>query len=587
MKLSQGHVAVRAFAVAALASALLTPTAALATDPPKDAEWTETYITEADGTKLHADVLRPKGLPAGTKTPVILSIGPYFNHSGQVGALGPVEDAPYEPTGDAAPSSRFYDFLYGADLMHRGYTYVMVDLRGFGASTGCLDWAGPGEQADVKAAVEWASSQPWSSGRVGMYGKSYDAVTGLIGIAQQPKGLAAVVAQEPVYDLYRYLYANRVRFLNSLATPALYDFIAESPGKTGDSSEYNQNSVQTPDCPAKNWADQQDPNHDAAYWKPRNLIASTAGKKTPLFLTQGLLENNTKPDGSSDFFKGIAAPKRAWFGMWDHVRGNDVGENGRLAMGRTGWFDEVMRFYDRYLKGRKPRVVDPPVVVESSDGRWRSEKAWPPADARDRTSALLPGSYSDDGLNNGSGEGGSPNGLGTWTFSPPLAHTAHVAGELRATVDADGPADSNLVADVYDVDSEGSAVLISRNAYLLHGAEKASFDLYDIDWILPAGHRLGVLLTGSNAEWWQHQPTFAGVTVKGGSVTIPFLSCKRTGNLSGARSIRLDAWLEDAPFTVDEETIKSATSPSFNLPPKQKACSAKKKKSRKRARRRR
>ena len=41
-----------------------------------------------------------------------------------------------------------------------------------------------------------------------MYGKSYDGVTGLIGIAQQPKGLAAVVAQEPVYDLYRYLYSQ-------------------------------------------------------------------------------------------------------------------------------------------------------------------------------------------------------------------------------------------------------------------------------------------------------------------------------------------------------------------------------------------
>jgi len=30
-----------------------------------------------------------------------------------------------------------------------------------------------------------------------------------------------VVSQEPVYDLYRYLYMNRVRFENSLATPAL------------------------------------------------------------------------------------------------------------------------------------------------------------------------------------------------------------------------------------------------------------------------------------------------------------------------------------------------------------------------------
>jgi hypothetical protein len=31
--------------------------------------------------------------------------------------------------------------------MQRGSTYVMVDLRGFGGSSGCLDWGGPGEQS--------------------------------------------------------------------------------------------------------------------------------------------------------------------------------------------------------------------------------------------------------------------------------------------------------------------------------------------------------------------------------------------------------------------------------------------------------
>ena len=165
---------------------------------------------------------------------MILSIGPYFNHSGPDRARSArSRTRRTRPTGEAGPSARFYDFINGAKLMERGYTWVQVDLRGFGGSSGCLDWGGPGEQADVKAAVEWAAAQPWSTGKVGMYGKSYDGVTGLIGIAQQPQGLAAVVAQEPVYDLYRYLYTNRVRFTNSLATPALYDAIAGTPGTHG------------------------------------------------------------------------------------------------------------------------------------------------------------------------------------------------------------------------------------------------------------------------------------------------------------------------------------------------------------------
>ena len=123
--------------------------------------------------------------------------------------------------------------------MERGYTFMMVDLRGFGGSTGCLDWGGPGEQSDVVNAVQWAASQPWSTGKVGMYGKSYDGVTGLIGVDKQPAGLAAVVSQEPVYDLYRYLYGDGMRRTNAFLTPALYDLIDATPGPITDDPNYN------------------------------------------------------------------------------------------------------------------------------------------------------------------------------------------------------------------------------------------------------------------------------------------------------------------------------------------------------------
>jgi hypothetical protein len=45
------------------------------------------------------------------------------------------------------------------------------------------------------------------------------------------------------------------------------------------------------------------------------------------------------------------------------VRGNETDESGRLKMGRAGWFDEVMRFYDRFLKGVEPSTEDPMVTV--------------------------------------------------------------------------------------------------------------------------------------------------------------------------------------------------------------------------------
>jgi predicted acyl esterase len=548
--------------------------AARADAPPPGSTWTQATITEPDGTKLHADVLRPSNLPAGAKTPVIVSVGPYFNHSGQTGPLGPVEGTPYDPTGTAGPSSRFYDFINGARLMERGYSFVMVDLRGFGASTGCLDWGGPGEQADVKAAVEWAASQSWSTGHVGMYGKSYDGVTGLMGVASKPAGLEAVVSQEPVYDMYRYLYSNRVRFENSLLTPALYTAIDLTPGSIQDDPGYNVNGADNtarPGCYALNYLEQQSDDHGSAFWKARDLIAKAKGSTVPLFMTQGFIENNTKPDGAFDFFNGVAGPKRAWFGMWDHVRGNDVDESGRLAMGRHGWFDEVMRFYDQYLRGEAPSVVDPPVAVETSDGSWRSESQWPPADASSVTTALKPGSYTDDAQNNGTGDGA---GTGIWTFSPPLAHDAHLAGIPKVTVNASITLpDANLVADVYDVDSGGRATLISRGTYLLPGSGAVSFDLYGDDWKLPAGHRVGVLLTSSNSEWWLHRPTLQPVTVGSASISLPWRSCAGGAAIEGGPSIKLDDYKASAPFAVPAATIAGATDPSFALPGVLGACS--------------
>src|SRR4051794_13874389 len=294
------------FVLFALMAAAL-PATASAAPVPEGADWSQATFPSSDGVKLHADILRPKGLAPTAKTPVILSIGPYFNHSGQTGPAGPAEDTSYDPVGPAGPSDRFNDFVEGAQLMKRGYTFVMVDLRGFGGSTGCLDWAGPGEQADVVNAVKWAASQSWSTGKVGMYGKSYDGVTGLIGANHHPAGLGAVVSQEPVYDLYRYLYGDGIRRLNSVLTPALYDLIDMTPGPATDDPNYNINGLddhQRPGCPALNWYDQAgNDDHYSDYWRQRNLIPAAKNSSVPLFLTQGLTENNTVADGTAQYLQ--------------------------------------------------------------------------------------------------------------------------------------------------------------------------------------------------------------------------------------------------------------------------------------------
>src|SRR5437763_7020038 len=137
-----------------------------------------------------------------------------------------------------------------------------------------------------------------------MYGKSYDALTGLTGVDKRPHALGAVVSQEPVYDLYRYLYGDGMRRENSVATPALYDAIALTPGPAADDPTYNAEGATTPDCLATNWLAQAgDDDHDSAFWKARNLIPGAQGSDVPLFLTQGLTENNTVSDGTAQFLR--------------------------------------------------------------------------------------------------------------------------------------------------------------------------------------------------------------------------------------------------------------------------------------------
>src|SRR5687767_9101179 len=106
-----------AFALTTAAIAIV-PATAGAAPLPAGSTWLEATIPSADGVQLHADILRPSHLDPNAKTPVVLSIGPYFNHAGQTGALGPVQGTTYDPTGPSeGPNERFHDLIEGAKLM--------------------------------------------------------------------------------------------------------------------------------------------------------------------------------------------------------------------------------------------------------------------------------------------------------------------------------------------------------------------------------------------------------------------------------------------------------------------------------------
>lgn len=77
-------------------------------------------------------------------------------------------------------------------LVEYGYVLVTVDLRGRNDSEG--EWTpwvkDPQDAHDV---IEWVAAQPWCTGKVGMVGGSYDALTQWWTLAGHPQHLACIV----------------------------------------------------------------------------------------------------------------------------------------------------------------------------------------------------------------------------------------------------------------------------------------------------------------------------------------------------------------------------------------------------------
>jgi putative CocE/NonD family hydrolase len=531
---------------------------------PEGAVWTEAYFPSADrsGVQLHADVLRPAHLSPRAKTPVILAVGPYFSHAGQTGPEG------WPQTG---PSGRFADFTSGTDLFARGYTYVMVDLRGFGGSTGCLDWVGPGEQADVKAAIQWAASQRWSTGKVGMYGKSYDAVTGLVGNNLRLGALKAVVAQEPVWNMYNYLFSNGVPRPNVTGTPNAYNGIATIQPLPDDTERYRANASYEeshPECLTENVTRNNNPDLGSPYWRARNLAAGAKGTSTPLFVTQGFIENNTKPEDMEEYLDNHRGVERGWLGQWEHVRGNDTNDQGQLLQGRAGFFDEVMRFYDRYLKGTGPVVRDPAYAIEDNTGAWRAQPTWPMPSSS--TLASLPdGQYADDGVASTLAAPAAPAGQ-EWDMehatdpAPPVAARrapAPVAGDAHSYFSWSTPvtsrvritatprvslhagASGNVMVRLWDVAPDGTAVMFDENVALIERAGRVAFDLKSTDWTFEKGHQLGVQIGTIGSGSWLDTPSGNTIRVIRARLALALQNPRYDVPTQGDRSPFLDTYL--------------------------------------------
>ena len=188
-------------------------------------EW-DVPITMSDGAVLKSNVYRPAdaaGNAVDVQTPVILNMTPYTKLVSAVAnaALSIPELA--DPlmaftrglNPDAKPFTGITElakavsggglrtFSIDPELVKSGYAQIVVDVRGTGFSQGIWQVLEKREQQDTIEVIDWAASQPFANGQVGMNGVSYSAINQMQAASKSPAALQAIFPVEPGGDMLR------------------------------------------------------------------------------------------------------------------------------------------------------------------------------------------------------------------------------------------------------------------------------------------------------------------------------------------------------------------------------------------------
>jgi putative CocE/NonD family hydrolase len=155
------------------------------------------YVTARDGTKLALDYYRPtkRGELHTEKLPVVWSQDRYLRA--------------------IVANDRVYNHLDESPklfvLLTHGYVIATADLRGAGASFGVVDgWLSPKEAEDSYDLTEWLAAQPWSTGKVGMTGRSYLGVSQYFAASEAPPSLKAIMPESAWFDGYESMYPGGI-----------------------------------------------------------------------------------------------------------------------------------------------------------------------------------------------------------------------------------------------------------------------------------------------------------------------------------------------------------------------------------------
>ncbi|MEU0876848.1 CocE/NonD family hydrolase, partial [Nocardia brasiliensis] len=268
-------------------------------------------------------------------------------------------------------------------IVRQGFVQVVVDIRGQGNSPGDYVTLQDGrERRDAADLVEWARTQPWSTGHVGMVGVSYLGSTAMEAAVMKPAGLDAIVPIEPALDLGG--LANEGGMVNQITGPyytALLALRLLPPFSNILSGQYDAQWLASR---IKNPLDQlgdawrtnlgQGPGTvtgDMHFWQDRkidmNQVRNIAAKTLLIGGWRDILVGQY-----ADVYRSLDLPagqKQLLIGDWTHANlSSGLGKGPGIP---PIYRNLILAWFERWLKGDPNRIEEQgPVTLYQLGGSW-------------------------------------------------------------------------------------------------------------------------------------------------------------------------------------------------------------------------
>ncbi|SEC04385.1 Xaa-Pro dipeptidyl-peptidase [Streptomyces sp. TLI_105] len=412
-------------------------------DAVRESVWVDTGLDgDGDGRadRVAVDIVRPREpAAAGRKVPVIMDASPYYSCCGR-GNEG--QKKTYDADGNPVQLPLFYDNYF----VPRRYAFVAVDLAGTNRSDGCDDVGGRSDVRSAKAVVDWlngrargytsrtggtpARATTWSTGNVGMIGKSWDGTIANGVAATGVEGLKTIVPIAAISSWYDYFHSQGAPLYN--ANPSWLSEYVNSPEAQG-----RCGAVQDRITAGTPYSGDRTPT-----WTERDYVKDAGKVRASVFVVHGQQDLNVRANHFGQWWDALAAhgvERKIWLSQTGHVDPFDFR--------RADWVRTLHRWFDHYLLGYDNGVDREPVAdVERAPDVWTTDRQWPARAATTTTLRPAPGAASGPGVLGRAPA--APGSTATFTDDPGLGELDWAARIDGATPEKAGFATRPLSRDL-------------------------------------------------------------------------------------------------------------------------------------------